>query len=74
MSWAPYASDYSRYLPETTSRIKVLLYAMLGGAVASIWMEAVGMLTGLATGNYSGLPTVLLSFMNRYEFFLLRFQ
>jgi len=66
MSWAPYASDYSRYLPETTSRIKVLLYAMLGGAVASIWMEAVGMLTGLATGNYSGLPTVLLGFMNRY--------
>jgi len=66
MSWAPYASDYSRYLPETTSRIKVLLYVMLGGALASVWMEAVGMLTELATGNLSGLPTVLLNFMNRY--------
>ncbi len=69
MSWAPYASDYSRYLPDKVSRMKIILYVTIGGALASVWMEAVGMLVSIALGNYSGLPTVLLSFFGRYGAF-----
>ncbi|MDP8024025.1 MAG: purine-cytosine permease family protein [Nitrososphaeria archaeon] len=71
MSWAPYASDYSRYLPEKVSRKRVIAYVTFGGALASLWMEAVGMLVSAATGNYTGLPTVLLSFLDRYGAFAL---
>ncbi|MGC9208771.1 MAG: purine-cytosine permease family protein [Nitrososphaeria archaeon] len=66
MSWAPYASDYSRYLPKDTSRARIVLYVTLGGALASAFMEVVGMVMGAATGNYSGLPVVLGQFMSRY--------
>ncbi len=71
MSWSPYASDYSRYLPENVSRKKIVAYVTLGGALASVWMEAVGMLVAAATGNYSGLPTILLSFLGKYGPFAL---
>jgi NCS1 family nucleobase:cation symporter-1 len=46
MSWSPYASDYSRYLPESTSKSKVVIYTLVGGAVASFAVEALGALVG----------------------------
>ncbi|ADN50988.1 purine-cytosine permease family protein [Vulcanisaeta distributa] len=66
MSWGPYASDYSRYLPENTSRTKIIAYAALGGLLASLWSEVVGFAVSAATGNTSGLPTVLVQFMGNY--------
>lgn len=46
ISWASYASDYSRYLPRATSRRSVFLYT-LGGLVASyVWMEEIGLAAG----------------------------
>ncbi|WP_243680350.1 cytosine permease [Vulcanisaeta souniana] len=66
MSWGPYASDYSRYLPENTSRSKIIVYAALGGVLASLWSEVVGFAVSVATGNTSGLPTVLVQFMGNY--------
>jgi NCS1 family nucleobase:cation symporter-1 len=42
MSWAPYASDYSRYLHEKTDQRKLILYAMAGGAIASAIAELFG--------------------------------
>ncbi len=68
MSWGPYASDYSRYLPENTSRARVIAYAALGGLLASLWSEVVGFAVAAATGNTSGLPTVLVQFMGSYGF------
>ena len=49
MSWSPYASDYSRYLPESTSKLKVTMYALIGAAVASFAFEALGSLVGAIT-------------------------
>ncbi|GAB6946772.1 cytosine permease [Vulcanisaeta sp. JCM 16161] len=66
MSWGPYASDYSRYLPENTSRLRIIAYAALGGILASLWSEVVGFAVSAATGNTSGLPTVLVQFMSSY--------
>ena len=51
MSWSPYASDYSRYLSEKTSKTKVVAYALLGGAVASFAIEALGAIVGNLTGS-----------------------
>lgn len=42
ISWASYASDYSRYLPVTTSRASVFGYTFAGLAVAYIAVQAIG--------------------------------
>ncbi len=41
--WAPYAADYSRYLPENTSKSAVFWNTFLGIGVASLWMELLGL-------------------------------
>ena len=58
MSWAPYASDYSRYLPQSVSRRRVAIFALVGGACASFAVEAIGALVGSltpATGFFQAL-------------------
>jgi nucleobase:cation symporter-1, NCS1 family len=47
MSWSPYASDYSRYLPEITSRSYIAIYVFIGAAFASFLTEVVGMLVAI---------------------------
>jgi NCS1 family nucleobase:cation symporter-1 len=51
MSWSPYASDYSRYLPEKSSEKKVTLFGLAGGALASFASEFVGAIVGSQTGS-----------------------
>ena len=46
MSWSPYASDYSRYLPRTTSRWKLVAFTTAGGAIVE------------RLGGAGGLPRV----------------
>lgn len=55
MSWAPYASDYSRYLKEDTPLRKSFFNTFLGGAIASFWFEAIGALVAAyVIGNVPG--------------------
>ncbi len=54
MSWSPYASDYSRYLPRTSSKARITLFALAGGAASSFAVEAVGALVGSITPVESG--------------------
>lgn len=49
MSWSPYASDYSRYLPASTSKTRVTVMALVGGALSSFAVEAVGAIVGSLT-------------------------
>lgn len=51
MSWSPYASDYSRYLPEKTSSGRVIILALAGGAIASFAVETLGALIGALTNS-----------------------
>jgi len=44
LAWSLYASDYSRYLPSTTSTRKVFWYTLGGMALASGWLEILGVL------------------------------
>jgi nucleobase:cation symporter-1, NCS1 family len=54
MSWSPYASDYSRYLPEITSRSYIAIYVFIGAVLASFLTEVVGLLVAILA---PGAPT-----------------
>ncbi|WP_406215935.1 purine-cytosine permease family protein [Streptomyces decoyicus] len=43
ISWAPYASDFSRYLPRTTSRPRMFWYSVLGMVLSFAWVQALGL-------------------------------
>ena len=54
LAWGLYASDYSRYLPVKTDTRKVFWYTLGGMAIASAWLEILGLLVaGAATGGES---------------------
>ena len=61
MSWSPYASDYSRYLPAGVSGKRVALFALVGGAGASFAIEVIGALVGSLTPG-AGFFTDLYNF------------
>jgi NCS1 family nucleobase:cation symporter-1 len=44
LAWALYASDYTRYLPETTSSSRVFWWTVLGLTLSAGWVEALGLL------------------------------
>lgn len=67
ISYAPYVSDYSRYLPKNTSRTKLVTVVFLGASISGAWMMGLGAwmaekiqaqdaLTGLAQMSDSLLP------------------
>lgn len=45
IGWMPYASDYSRYLPEKTKSSRVFLFTFLGSFIPCLVLEALGALT-----------------------------
>ena len=54
LAWSLYASDYSRYLPSSTDSKKVFWYTAAGMAIASAWLEILGVLVASkATGGES---------------------
>jgi len=54
LAWSLYASDYSRYLPVDVDTRKVFWYTLGGMAIASGWLEILGLLVaGSATGGES---------------------
>ena len=42
-AWALYASDYTRYLPASTSPGRVFGYTTLGLTLSAVWLEALGL-------------------------------
>jgi NCS1 family nucleobase:cation symporter-1 len=62
VSWAPYVSDYSRYLPENVSKAKTFWAVVLGCAIPQIVCAILGAyLTGLlphATSTVAAVRTV----------------
>ncbi len=54
LAWSLYASDYSRYLPVDADTRKVFWYTFGGMAIASGWLEILGLLVaGAAVGGES---------------------
>ena len=55
--WNPYASDYSRYLPKTTSKVKIGLAAGLGNFISCTVLMAAGAAAALITAPADASPT-----------------
>lgn len=61
VSWASYASDYSRYLPPRTARAAVFGYTFAGLALAYVGVQAIGIAAGetLADQTAEGVRSVM---------------
>lgn len=67
MAWGPYASDYSRFVGGRKAKPASFLYSFIGGAVASFWIELLGMAVAILTGNADANPaSALADYMGRY--------
>ena len=58
LGWAPYVSDYSRYLPPQTSPAKALFYTYGGVFVGAVWLMALGAFVAAAFSGASPLEGV----------------
>jgi nucleobase:cation symporter-1, NCS1 family len=64
VGWNPYASDYTRYLPRTTSRLQTGLAAGLGVFVSCVVLETMGAALATVAGTKWGpndIPTTQFS-------------
>ncbi|MFI9645463.1 purine-cytosine permease family protein [Streptomyces sp. NPDC052040] len=61
LSWAPYASDFSRYLPRDTSRSRMFWYTLLGLVVSFTAVQALGLwgASVLTDQTAAGVDTLL---------------
>lgn len=58
MTWTPFASDFSRYLPTNTSHTKVAAYTAGGTFVAMMWLGGVGVLVSSFAGKLDAIPAL----------------
>ncbi len=58
MTWTPFASDFSRYLPRTTSHAKVMAYTAGGTFLAMMWLGGIGVLVSSFAGALGAIEAV----------------
>jgi NCS1 family nucleobase:cation symporter-1 len=51
ITWAPYVSDYSRYLPQETPSGRTFWFTYLGSSVGAVWMMCIGALGGVLAAS-----------------------
>jgi Purine-cytosine permease and related proteins len=61
MSWGPYASDYSRYLPENEDTKKVFLFTFLGSFISTTFVEIAAMLISYEFNSYNSMQGLQIS-------------
>jgi nucleobase:cation symporter-1, NCS1 family len=57
-SWAPYASDFSRYLPASTPSRKPFGWSFVGMLLGTTWMNLVGVYLGTLANSGGILPSI----------------
>jgi NCS1 family nucleobase:cation symporter-1 len=55
ITYAPYVSDYSRYLPKSTSSKKVIASVFFGAGSSAVWLIAIGAWLAIRLGATDGL-------------------
>lgn len=58
MTWTPFASDFSRYLPQTSSHTKVTAYTAGGTFTAMMWLGGIGVLVSSFAGELDAIPAL----------------
>ncbi|MGC8633874.1 MAG: purine-cytosine permease family protein [Candidatus Limnocylindrales bacterium] len=66
VSWGPYASDYSRYLPETTDPAHLAPAVFAGSVLASFWLEVLGALIAILAPGQSNAVAALASVLGAF--------
>ena len=61
MAWGPYASDYSRFVYGKRAPVRSFSYTLLGGIISTFWVEVLGMMVALASGNPGGNAVSLMT-------------
>jgi nucleobase:cation symporter-1, NCS1 family len=61
MTYAPYVSDYSRYLPRTVSRAAIIANVFVGAALSAIWLICLGAWLASRMGATDGLTSLALA-------------
>lgn len=59
ITYAPYVSDYSRYLPKTTSRVAIIAQVFAGSASSAIWLIWLGAWLATRMGATDGLGALM---------------
>jgi NCS1 family nucleobase:cation symporter-1 len=50
-TWAPYAADYTHYLPKETKSFSIVWRMTAGNAVSAIWLETIGLVAAASLTN-----------------------
>lgn len=58
MTWTPFASDFSRYLPQNTSHLKVTFFTAGGTFLAMMWLGGIGVLVSSFAGELDAIPAL----------------
>ncbi|MGV9633087.1 purine-cytosine permease family protein [Nocardia rhamnosiphila] len=53
LAWAPFASDFARYLPSSTPVRKIVVWTSLGNFVPSVWLACTGVLVSNFAGGFA---------------------
>ena len=61
ISWASYASDYSRYMKPDSSKAAIFWYTMAGLTASYVWVETIGLAGASVLGNQTagGVRTLM---------------
>jgi nucleobase:cation symporter-1, NCS1 family len=61
ISWASYASDYSRYMKPSTSKAVIFWYTMAGLTASYVWVEGIGLAGASVLGHHTaaGVRTLM---------------
>ena len=58
MTWTPFASDFSRYLPRTESHTKVALFTTGGSFISLMWLGGIGVLVSSFAGELGAIEAL----------------
>src|SRR5699024_10787707 len=58
MTWTPFASDFSRYLPRNTSQKKIVANTAGGGFLSLLWLGSIGVLVSSFAGDLGAVEAV----------------
>jgi NCS1 family nucleobase:cation symporter-1 len=61
VSWAPYASDYSRYLPPASSKVRVFVFTLAGLTCSYVFAGGIGLAAASVLGDQTatGVRTLM---------------
>lgn len=58
MTWTPFSSDFSRYLPRATPHRKIVFFTTAGGFLSMLWLGSIGVLVSSFAGELGAVEAV----------------